>query len=376
MPFQAVSCEKRHEYFVSIRINLKVGAAQMSSAQSKKLTANIKAYGCAAKISPSELAQIVGSLPSFHSEKLLAGTKNFEDAAVYKMSDDLAIVATIDFFPPLLDDPFLYGKIAAVNALSDIYAMGGKPLFALNVFCFPTCDYPLEVAQQIIAGGAEAVQEAGCLLVGGHSIQAQEPIYGLAVTGLIDPSKVLLNSGAKAGDAILLCKPLGTGVAFLARKGEELSDRAWEELVQSLCRLNGPCLELVQKYELHAATDITGFGLIGHLHEMAQASGLTARVESAQLPLLTEVEQCAEQGLVPAAAYANRNTYSKFCRIADCVSLARSDLMFDPQTSGGLLFALPQNDAKAAINDLHSAAWNASIIGEFVETDPGIVEVF
>ena len=347
----------------------------MSSAQSKKLTANIKAFGCASKISPAELAQIVGSLPSFESENLLAGTKNFEDAAVYKMSDDLAIVATIDFFPPLLDDPFLYGKIAAINALSDIYAMGGKPLFALNVFCFPTCDYPLELAQQIIAGGAEAMREAGCLLVGGHSIQAPEPIYGLAVTGTVHPEKILQNSGARDGDAILLCKALGTGIAFLARKGNELSDAAWSRLLDSLCMLNGPCLDLVRDLELHAATDITGFGLIGHLHEMAQASALCAKVFSNQLPLLDEIEQCAEQGLVPAAAYANRNTYSKFCRIADSVSLALTDVMFDPQTSGGLLFSLPKADAERALGDLRGAGWNASIIGNFEKGDAGIVEV-
>lgn len=347
----------------------------MSSAQSKKLTANIKAYGCAAKIGPAELAQIVASLPAFESENLLAATKDFEDAAVYKMSDDLAIVATIDFFPPLMDDPFMYGKIAAVNALSDVYAMGGKPLFALNVFCFPTCDYPLELAQQIIAGGAQAVKEAGCLLVGGHSIQSQEPIYGLAVTGTVHPEKVLRNSGAKVGDAILLCKPIGTGVAFLARKGGELSDAAWSGLLDSLSRLNGPCLEIARKYDLHAATDITGFGLIGHLHEMAQASGLSARVFCKQIPLLDEVEHCAEQGLVPAAAYANRNTYSTFCRIDDSVALSLSDLMFDPQTSGGLLFSLSNTEAQSALRDLQSAGWNASIIGNFVEADAGIVEV-
>ncbi|MBX9571126.1 MAG: selenide, water dikinase SelD [Candidatus Obscuribacterales bacterium] len=376
MRFQAVSSEEPQKKLVSIRINLKVGTGHMSSAESKKLTANIKAYGCAAKISSAELAQIVASLPSFESDNLLTGTKNFEDAAVYKMSDDLAIVSTIDFFPPLLDDPFMYGKIAAVNALSDVYAMGGKPLLALNVFCFPTCDYPLELAQQIIAGGAQAVREAGCLLVGGHSIQSTEPIYGLAVTGTVHPDKILMNAAARADDAILLCKPIGSGVSFLARKGGELSDTAWSALLESLCRLNGPCLEIAAKFDLHAATDITGFGLIGHLHEMAQASGLTARIASRQVPLLDEVEHCAEQGLVPAAAYANRNTYSKVCRFAESVPLALSDLMFDPQTSGGLLFSLAQSDAELALVDLQKSGWKASIIGKFIDGDAGVVEVF
>lgn len=347
----------------------------MSSAQANKLTANIKAYGCAAKISAAELAQIVGSLPNFDDERLLAGTKNFEDAAVYKLSEDLAIISTIDFFPPLLDDPFMYGKIAATNALSDVYAMGGVPLLALNVFCFPTCDLPLELAQQIIAGGAEAVKEAGCLLVGGHSIQSPEPIYGLSVVGTVHPNRILTNGGAQEGDAIVLCKPLGTGISLLARKGETLSDSAWTALLASLTRLNGPCLEIAQKYKLHAATDVTGFGLLGHLHEMANASSLSAKIKSADLPLLQEVEQCAELGLVPAAAYANRQTYSKHCIFAESVPLAVSDILFDPQSSGGLMFSLPASQAESLLEELAKSGWQASKIGNFVAGPKGMVEV-
>lgn len=348
---------------------------QMSSAQSKKLTANIKAQGCAAKLSPVELAQIVRSMPTFASDNLLCGTKNFEDAAVYKFSDQLAIVSTIDFFPPLIDDPFLYGRIAAVNALSDVYAMGGKPLLALNVFCFPTCDYPLELAEEIIRGGASAVKDADCLLVGGHSIQAQEPIYGLSVIGTISPQRILANDRARSGDAIILCKALGTGIALLSHKGEQLSQNAYQAMVDSLTRLNGPCLDIALAYDLHAATDITGFGFLGHVHEMATASDLMARIQTLKLPLLPEVLQCAEQGLVPAASYANRKSYSEFCRIDSSVDLALTDLLFDPQTSGGLLFALPEEQASSLCKELNDANWPAAKVGEFVKGTAGFIEV-
>jgi selenide, water dikinase len=348
----------------------------MSSAQNKRLTANIKAHGCAAKISPLELAKIVKSLPQFSSENLLAGVENFEDAAVYKFSEELAIISTVDFFPPLVDDPFLYGRIAAVNALSDVYAMGGKPLLALNIFCFPTCDYPLTLAEEIVAGGAAALVEASCLLVGGHTIQASEPIYGLAVTGVVHPKRILTNDGARPGDAIVLCKALGTGIALLAHKGGQLLETAYKELISSLVKLNGPCLEVALNHCLHAATDITGFGFAGHLHEMAAASGLMARIDSSRLPLLPQVLESAAQGLVPAAAYSNRKAFSTICNFASGVDLALSDLFFDPQTSGGLLFALPDGNADELVRQLREAGWPAARVGEFSEGEAGTVEVF
>lgn len=351
----------------------------MSSVNNTKLTANIKAHGCAAKLSPAELAQIVKSLQQFSSEKLICGTENFEDAAVYKLSEDQAIITTIDFFPPLLDDPYLYGRIAAVNALSDVYAMGGRPLLALNVFCFPTCDYPLSVAEQIIAGGASAIAESGCLLVGGHSIQSSEPIYGLSVIGLVHPDKVLTNEGAKAGDSIVLCKAIGSGIALLAHKGALLEEASYQTLIKSLCRLNGDCLKTALSYDLHAATDITGFGLLGHLHEMSKASGLLARLNCKDIPVLPQVIESARLGLVPAAAYANRNSYSQISRVSEDLDLSYSDLLFDPQTSGGLLFALESEAARDLVNKLKAEGWDAAIIGSFVSPEKpeeaGIVEV-
>lgn len=354
----------------------------MSSAETKKLTANIKAQGCAAKLSPAELAQIVKPLQQFQSENLICGTENFEDAAVYKLTDETALISTIDFFPPIVDDPYLYGRIAAVNALSDVYAMGGKAILALNVFCFPTCDYPLSLAAEILAGGADAVKEADCLLVGGHSIQAPEPVYGLSVTGLVDPRKILKNSGAKPGDQILLCKPIGSGVALLARKGGVLSESANKELMSSLCRLNGPCLEIAKKYQLHAATDITGFGLIGHLHEMAKGSGLKAVLNSSKVPLFSQVLEFASQGIVPAATYANRQAYGSISSFAEEIDLAITDLLFDPQSSGGLLFALAEGHCESLCHELTESGWTAARIGEFQSVGdseelpgPGFVEV-
>jgi selenide,water dikinase len=346
-----------------------------TDARGLKLTAHVKAGGCAAKISPSQLAEIVRGLPKFSDPQLLTTIESFEDAAVYKISDELALVQTIDFFPPVVDDPFLFGRIAAVNAISDIYAMGGRPVMALSVLCFPTCDFPISVAQKIVEGGAVALKEAGAALVGGHSIQAPEPIYGLAVTGLIHPQKILTNGGAKAGDALVLTKRIGSGALLLAHKAEILSESSQKELFDSLTQLNGKALEIALPFEPHAATDLTGFGLIGHVHEMAKASGTKCVIFAEEVPLLTDARESATEGLVPAGAYANRNAYEKIAYINDAVDLAVSDLLFDPQTSGGLMFAVEAGRAEALAKALQSAGLTGSIIGKFTEGTPGQVEV-
>ncbi len=352
-----------------------------------KLTANVKAGGCAAKISSAELHEILKSVSSTGTgntcPQLMTGIDNFEDAAVYKLSDQFAIIQTVDFFPPVVDDPYLFGVIAATNALSDIYAMGGSPILALNVLCFPTCDFPLEVVGKILKGGADQVARAGAVIAGGHSIQSPEPVYGLAVTGLVDPSCVLTNSGAKHGDKIVLCKPIGTGVALLGMKGSQLSKQAEDALINGLTTLNDRALDAAMQtgsgsdfhLHIHAATDITGFGLIGHIHEMSKGSGLAARLMASRVPLLPEVLELAEQGFVPAGAYANRKSFEQFVSYIKEVDLALMDLFFDPQTAGGLLFAV---DAKAA-DDLASRlianGMNGAIIGEFFEGTKGQIEV-
>jgi selenide,water dikinase len=346
-----------------------------TGSQSHKLTAGIKAAGCAAKISPAELDQIVRSLSSRPCPSLLTGIDNFEDAAVYKIADDLAIVQTVDFFPPVVDDPFLFGRIAAVNALSDVYAMGGRPVLALNVFCFPTCDYPLAVAAEILKGGADAVAEAGAVLAGGHSIQGPEPLYGLAVTGFVHPDRILTNGGARDGDLLVLCKPIGTGVALLGYKGAVLSEPARKALLDNLTSLNARALAVALHRTIHAATDVTGFGLVGHLHEMASASNLAILLRSHAVPLLPEAHSLAEQGFVPAGAYANRKAYETWVSFKEEVDTALADLLFDPQTAGGLLFATVPSEAGALLEDLRRSGIQASIIGEFKQGKPGLVEV-
>ncbi len=342
---------------------------------SKILTANVKAGGCAAKIGAAELQQILTNLPLATSPDLLTGMEHFEDAAVYRISDEVAIIQTIDFFPPVVDDPFLYGMIAAANALSDVYAMGGTPLLALNVLCFPTCDFPIEVVREIVRGGATQVQAAGAILAGGHSIQSSEPIYGLSVTGVIHPSKILTNGGAKAGDAIVVCKPIGTGVALLGMKANIMSKQADDVLLKSLTSLNDKALAVAQKFDLHAATDVTGFGLIGHVHEMAKASHLSARIMTNHIPFLPEVIELADQGFVPAGAYGNRKSYEQFTTYISDVELPIADLLFDPQTSGGLLLSIPFEQSEQLVKELVASDIQAACIGKFIVGNSGIVEV-
>jgi len=342
---------------------------------SKKLTANVKAAGCAAKISSLQLKQVLSSIPRTHCPELLTSLENFEDAAVYKITEDIAIIETVDFFPPVVDDPFLFGRIAAVNALSDVYAMGGKPVIALNVLCFPTCDYPLSVVEEILRGGQSACAEAGVAVAGGHSIQGPEPVFGLSVTGVIDPRSILTNGGAKNGDVLLLTKPLGTGVMLLGLKGGTLSELETKQLLDSLTLLNKSALEIAKKYKPSAATDITGFGLIGHTAEMAAASGLSAYLYIDELPFFTGALSLASQGFVPAGAYGNRNTFESSVINLDHIDVAIQDLIFDPQTSGGLMFALQEEQAMRLLAELIEAGLTASIIGGFVEGKPGQIEV-
>lgn len=340
-----------------------------------KLTASIKAAGCAAKMSPTELAEVLRALPSLSSPNLLTGMENFEDAAVYKITEDIAIIQTTDFFPPVVDDPYTFGRIAAVNALSDVYAMGGAPILALNILCFPTCDYPLSVAREILRGGADTVAEAGAVMAGGHSIQLPEPIYGLCVTGVVHPARMLTNSGARVGDVVVLSKPVGTGVGLLGLKGGQLSETQREELIRNLTTLNNRSLEIALRYQVHAATDVTGFGLIGHLHEMACASGLEFALWADSVPLLPGTQALAQQGFVPAAAYSNRRAYQPFVNNKIDVDESLADLLYDPQTAGGLLFCVDQMQAENLLQELQQLEMTSAAIGTFRSGTAGAVEI-
>ncbi len=341
--------------------------------QTKKLTQKVKAGGCAAKLSSQELASILQGLQTNNNAALLTDMKNFEDACVYKVSQDIACVQTLDFFPPMLDDPYLFGQIAAANALSDIYAMGAMPSIALNIIGFPTCDYSpdelTDILHSILKGGADKVKEAGACLGGGHSIQLSEPVYGLSVTGFVHPQKLLTNCGARKGDSIVLSKPVGTGVALLGLKGERLWDETKAKLIESMTMLNESALKASCDLEIHALTDLTGFGLIGHIHEMAKASGLKANINRRQINCFAQVRELAREGFVPAGSYTNRQSYSQIVQFDKSVPLEDEDIFFDPQTSGGLLFALPGEQAGELMERLAKAGLTPSLVGSFVEED-------
>lgn len=339
------------------------------------LTAKVKAGGCAAKISSSQLQEMLKFLPQAPSAQLLTGMQNFEDAAVYQLTEQLAVVESVDFFPPLVDDPYIFGQVAAANALSDIYAMGGRPILALNILSFPSCDYPLQIAQEILRGGADKVWQANALVAGGHSIQGSELLFGLAVTGLVAPGQMLTNGGALEGDVLVLSKPLGTGVALLGLKGNVLSAQASDKLLHNLTQLNDQALQAALKYQIHAATDVTGFGLLGHLHEMGKASGLCAQLWADAVPLLPEVQVLASQGLVPAGAYANAKSYAFNVDFVTNIDEALRDLLHDPQSSGGLLFSLASKDAPSLVADLQQLGLEAKAIGTFKSGPKGKVEV-
>jgi len=340
------------------------------------LTVNSRTSGCAAKISAAELNAILADLPKPICKELIAGIANFEDAAVYKISDDLAIVQTIDFFPPILSDPFLFGQVAANNALSDIYAMGAKPIFALNVLSFPTCDYPLDTVKAILKGGLDQMEKAGTILAGGHSIQTSEILYGLAVTGLINPSKVLTNGGARPGDSLLITKPIGTGIALLGFKADSLSTDGTRVLMEVLTSLNNGLLPHLERFPIHAGTDVTGYGLAGHLHEMAKASGLACKLNFSKIPLIPDVSKLANEGFVPAAAYGNRKSFEMWVSFEKGIELAFEDICFDPQTAGGFLLAVERGRAQECCAALAKTSMSAAIIGSFEEGQSGFVEVY
>lgn len=345
-----------------------------------KLTKKVKAGGCASKISSQELASILSVLQKNNSESLLTDMRNFEDACVYKLSEEMAVVQTLDFFPPMLDDPYMYGQIAACNALSDIYAMGASPTLALNIIGFPTCDYTegelQDVLHSILKGGADKVKESGALLAGGHSIQLSEPVYGLCATGFAHPQKILTNGGARNNDLIVLSKPVGTGVALLGLKGERLLKETVNQLLNNMTMLNAAALKAAANLEIHALTDVTGFGLIGHLHEMAKASGMNAYINRTQIKTFDQVRGLAREGFVPAGSYTNRESYSQFTLFDQGVPLEDEDLFFDPQTSGGLLFALAPDHAETLMERLIQTGHIPSLVGKFVsENEIGKVVV-
>lgn len=301
-----------------------------------------------------------------YSEDLIVGLETSDDAAVYRISDEKAIILTLDFFTPVVDDPYTFGKIAAANSLSDIYAMGGEPTVAMNIVCFPKC-LDMNILKEIMRGGAEKVMESGAILVGGHTVDDNEPKYGLSVTGIVHPSKVRANADVKVGDVLILTKPIGTGIINTAIKGEISSQEDYEEAVAVMEYLNKYPAEALKKVEVHGVTDVTGFGLIGHTIEMAEGSGVTIELFADVVPMLKNAQNFASMGIVPAGTYSNMDYFGKRVEIID-VEQSVLDVLYDPQTSGGLLISVEASKAEELIEELKkSKAMCYAIIGQAVE---------
>jgi selenide,water dikinase len=307
---------------------------------------------------------------------LLVGISTGDDAGVYRVRDDLAIVSTVDFFTPVVDDPYTYGQIAAANAMSDVYAMGGRPITALNLVCWPQSGLPREMLHEVLRGGSEKAKEAGALIVGGHSVADEEVKYGMAVTGIIDPRRVIRNVGAQIGDALILTKPLGTGVLMTAFKRDRLAPEYYASAVATMVQLNARAAEVMLKFEVHAATDITGFGLVGHSSKMADGSGVTIVFEESDLPLLPGALECCRAGLIPGGGARNREFYGPRTKISEEISDEMITVAFDPQTSGGLLIAVPEREAITLVAALHSAGSSeACIVGRVSEPSGFAIEL-
>lgn len=329
-----------------------------------KLTKLSNCAGCGAKVGAGTLSKLLGDMPTHVDPNLLVGFDRSDDASVYRVSDELALVQTVDFFPPIVDDPFTFGQIAATNALSDVYAMGGEPKLALNLLCIPE-NMPQSAVQAILAGGYSKVFEAGAIITGGHSIFDDVPKYGLSVTGFVHPDKFYKNLGAREGDVLFLTKPLGVGILTTAEKAEMLEAGEIDRAIALMTTLNKGARDCAVHYRVHACTDVTGFSLMGHMLEMMQGSEFSARVETGSIDFLPRVLEFANMGLLPAGVYRNRNYAEPFVD-EGWLPLNVRDALFDPQTSGGLLIAVDPRDADALERDLRASVPSAQRIGTVI----------
>ena len=324
-----------------------------------------KGGGCTAKLGPDLLSHVLDKLPRGEKDpNLLIGYDSKDDAAVYRVSDEVAVVQTLDFFPPMLDDPYLFGQIAATNALSDIYAMGGTVKTALNIVCFPE-QMDLNILGKIMQGGAEKVIEAGGTLAGGHSIMDNDVKYGLSVTGVVHPDHIYGNNQGQPSDVLILTKKLGVGLVCNANRVGLAPEGAMEEAAASMTTLNKKAAEISHRYEIHACTDVTGFGFLGHLSEMINEE-ISAEIDSISIPVIRGAIHCAEEFLLTAAAQRNRNHVGDWVEFSSWIPFSMEELLFDPQTSGGLLFAVKPEQAGAFLKELQGAGLPAAMVGRFV----------
>lgn len=319
-----------------------------------------KGGGCTAKLGPAVLSRVLSRIPKVKDENLIIGYDSSDDAAVYKLTENLAIVQTLDFFPPMVDDPYIFGQVAAANALSDVYAMGGEVKTALNIVCFPEA-MDLNVLGQILLGGSEKVREAGGVLAGGHSIADSDVKYGLSVTGVIHPERIFANNRCEAGDVLLLTKPLGTGIVCTADRLGAASEGAMDLAVKSMTTLNKYASEIIKKYRVHGCTDVTGFGFLVHLCEML-THRFSAHIDASAIPYIPECPEYVEEFYLTAAGQRNRNHVEKQVEFVNC-SFAIEEILFDAQTSGGLLVSMPPEDGEAALKELKGLGLPCNIVG-------------
>jgi selenide,water dikinase len=322
------------------------------------------------------LEKALRPLPLEKHRNLLVGTETADDAGVYQISEQMALVQTVDFITPIVDDPYLFGQIAAANSLSDVYAMGGKPLTALNVVGFPRLSLNLSVLTEILRGGLDKIHEAGAVVLGGHTVDDAELKYGLAVTGTVHPKKIVTNKGAEKGDVLILTKSLGTGIISTANKAGIADAGFLQRAIDSMVRLNDIASEAMNEWGPHACTDITGFGLLGHAAEMAKGCGLSFRFFYSDLPILAGTKEYAAQGMVPGGAYCNQDHFGPEIFISAKVPEAERIILFDPQTSGGLLIALPRSNGEKLLGNLQAKGiQEASIIGEVIQREKNLISV-
>lgn len=333
-----------------------------------KLTQHTRFGGCAAKIGPGDLSNILCGIDVPEDNNVIVGLKGFEDAGVYRLREDLAIVQTLDFFTPVVNNPYWFGQIAAANALSDIYAMGARPITALNIVCFSPKDFGISALREILRGGIDKVRESGANLLGGHSVDDVEIKYGLSVTGLVHPKKIVKNEGAQPGDLLILTKPLGTGILITAMKGNVVSKNAEERFIKVMAALNDRASEVMLSAGAHAATDVTGFGLAGHLKEMIK-DDLGVEIYGDNIPALPESQQLFEEGFIPSGFYRNREFYAPYVEANGKGFFY--DLIYDPQSSGGLLIAMSEDNRYRFENEASRSSLDYWVIGRFIKEPMG-----
>ena len=333
-----------------------------------KLTKLANCAGCGAKMDAGTLAKMLEGFKSHSDSRLIVGYDKSDDASVFVIDENTALIQTTDFFPPIVDDPYLYGKIAATNALSDIYAMGGEPKLALNIMCAAE-GMADSTIRDILRGGYDAAYDAGAIITGGHTIKGAEPIYGLAVSGFVHPKKVLTNSNAKPGDVLILTKPLGVGIITTGAKADMVNEDVMDRIYAQMATLNKAARDIMVQYHVHSCTDVTGFGLMGHSFEMAQGSGCSVHIKVDDIPYHAEAFELAAMGLIPAGAYRNREYAEAGVTCRREIPLAMQDILYDPQTSGGLLFAIPQREAEACLEHLQQTVPTAAVVGYVTEKE-------